>query len=242
MKKNFMIKLIAISAASFFLLTFISGLIGRVSFGIIMLRSFLFALFGGILAGGAYFIAVKFLDMEDFNPFPQSPKEENGMQGAKANKKNFEAVSQSSPADYEVYTDSEESEPDLLQASSKPLDSQEQAQRRVQPVANPSISSSLEADGKQSNDSPNEAFTQEMDELDNLADDFAAVENAPMEKMLDMGIRSGEDEFGLDGGNSSFSKNTSHFGDDVSLEEIGGPESSMEDYAKVVRTMLKKGE
>lgn len=241
MKKNFMIKLIAISVASFFLLTFISGLIGRVSFGIIMLRSFLFALFGGILAGGSYFIAVKFLDMEGFNPFPQPLKEENGMQ-AKANKKNFEAVSQSSPADYEVYTDSEEVEPDLLQASAKPLDSQERAQKRTQPVADLSNLSPLETGGKQSSDSPNEAFTQEMDELDNLADDFAAAENAPMEKMLDMGIRSSEDEFGLDGGSSPLSKNTSHFGDDVRLEEIGGPESSMEDYAKVVRTMLKKGE
>lgn len=240
MKKLFLMKFILAGVASFFLLTFFSGLIGRVSFGIILLRSFLFAFLGGGLAGLSYFLAVKFLDMGDFNPFAKE-KGENFTQAegvsSGGEKKNLDVVSESSPADYEIYGGSDEG--DLIAGKSADFPMSGQAQGETGSV---SETPRFEVAQRENRVAGDKSYNEEMDELDNLAEDFAAAENSSIDGILDAAISSGEDDLGWEGSSSSRSNQTTRFSDDVKLEEIGGPESSMEDYAKVVRTMLKKGE
>lgn len=207
-----LIKTAGIFSLSAFLLAVLFGIIGSVSVGYIILRAIIFALVFAGLGAAVYIIYDRFLQVEGGI---SQPRDENDAAAGSRIGGNLDITSDAEGIGETASTRSDEgAEGELVEVGGSDID--------------------LESVG---------AYNESMTDLDDLAENFAAMSNGE-----DLGEISGDFNVsgselgertppagGAGGGSAAFAS-------DVTLEDIGGPDSTPQDYAKVVRTMLKKDE
>lgn len=232
MKRQTLLKVIFISFGFIFLLAFFCGLIGVVSFGIILLRAALCAVAAGIVAFFIYFIYDRFLAIDGILVNDKATSSDG-----------FDAVSPNQSDSYSALYGSSD---DDIQNDSANGDRQNVSSFNGSDqggdipsgigdgelhLGNSSVPSSLEL-----NSAVNAGYDEAMSDLDNIAEDFASLSSSNHSGALEDGSISTT----IDSSNPLLS--SQKFGDDVKLEDIGGVDSTPSDYAKAIKTMLKKGE
>lgn len=202
-----------------FVLSFLFGIIWGGAWGYVFLRAILFALLFAGLGAGSFWVYDRYLRVDSTDSDEES--DNRSSLGGR-----IDLVSEDgADSDYEMGADSARNNGD-----SRNEDSLDEEGELLE-VGGADID--LESVGK---------YESSMTDLDDLAENFAAMGDSSISLEP-------SDEFNVNGtelgdrpasGGSGYSGAGSSYSSDVSLEDIGGPDSTPQDYAKVVRTMIKK--
>lgn len=215
MKGSPLVKVISFSAVAVFLIAFLCGLIGRVSFGMILLRGVVFAAVAAGLAALIHFVFTKFLGVDAeliFGDDETDASDADDEIDLQIDKKEFASVDANSGTASGVAANAPDAiGGDINIFANKVASAQE-------------LGADLNAD-----------YDMAMNNLDSMAEEFANLEEG--KGGIKINTKMGGSSSMLEGDSGSI--NSHIFSGDVTLQDIGG-DSTPQDYANAIKTMLKK--